>query len=116
MLLLLQPFKQIALFADFLYSNKNSDELKTATSGAVSAELMKECIKQGYKVLGVAYDYSKNIAITKIISSIKDIEQFKGSKYFQSFTLDAFYEALRDKSEQKYAVFGTPCQIYAISK
>ncbi len=97
-------------------TNKDGYELKTATSGAVSAELMKQCILEGYKVLGVAYDYGKNIAVTKIVSSIKEIEQFKGSKYFQSYILDAFYEALRDKSEQKYAVFGTPCQIYAISK
>jgi coenzyme F420-reducing hydrogenase beta subunit len=96
--------------------NKDRDELKTASSGAVSAELMKQCIIDGYKVLGVAYDYDKNIAVTKIVSSHEKIEEFKGAKYFQSYTLDAFYQAIRDKSDQKYAVFGTPCQIYAISK
>ncbi len=100
----------------FSAMNKDSNELKTASSGAVSAELMKQCIIEGYKVLGVAYDYDKNIAVTKIVSSVEEIDKFKGSKYFQSYTLDAFYEAIRDKSEQKYAVFGTPCQIYAISK
>jgi len=97
-------------------THKNSHELKSSTSGGVSVELMRECIKQGYKVLGVAYDYSKNIAVTKVASSIEDVEKFKGSKYFQSSTIDAFDEALNDKSKPKYAIFGTPCQIYAISK
>ena len=96
--------------------NKDSNELETTTSGGVSSELMKQCIQEGYMVLGVAYDYEKNIAVTKISRTINELEQFKGSKYFQSFTFDALYEALNDRSEQKYAVFGTPCQIYAISK
>lgn len=96
--------------------NKDRNEIKTATSGAVSAEIMKLCIREGYKVLGVAYNYEKNIAVTKIASSIDEIEEFKGSKYFQSYTIEAFEEALNDISEQKYVVFGTPCQIYAISK
>ena len=95
--------------------HKNSYELKSSTSGGVSAELMRECLNQGYKILGVAYDYDKNIAVTKVASSIEEVEQFKGSKYFQSYTLDAFYEAINDSSNQKYAIFGTPCQIYALS-
>lgn len=96
--------------------NKDNEELKSTTSGGVSSELMKQCIIQGYKVLGVAYDYEEDISITKIASSNEELDQFKGSKYFQSYTMDAFYEALNDKTEQKYALFGTPCQIYAMSK
>lgn len=96
--------------------NKDKEELKTSTSGGVSIELMKECIRQGYKVVGVAYDYDRDIAITKITGEIKNLEQFKGSKYFQSYTVDAFQQIVEDKSNQKYAVFGTPCQIYALYK
>lgn len=96
--------------------NKNSYELKTATSGGVSNELMKVCIKQGYKVVGVAYDYEKERAVTRIATKIDELEQFKGSKYFQSHTIDAFKEIVADKTDQRYAVFGTPCQIYAMSK
>lgn len=96
--------------------NKKSEELDTATSGGVSIELMKECINQGYKVVGVSYDYEKELAVTKIVSEINELEQFKGSKYFQSYTLDAFNEIIEDKSNQKYAIFGTPCQIYALRK
>lgn len=96
--------------------NKNKKELLSATSGGVSSELMKECIKEGYIVLGVEYDYDKNIAVTNIATSIEEIEKFKGSKYFQSYTLDAFRKILKDRSDQKYAVFGTPCQIYSLAR
>ena len=96
--------------------NKNDMELQSASSGAVSIELMRECIKRGYYVVGVAYDYSLDRAVTRIAKSEDELEQFKGSKYFQSYTADAFKEMADDKSGQKYAVFGTPCQIYAVSK
>lgn len=96
--------------------NKDPHELQTATSGGVSNELMKECIRQGYKVVGVAYDYEEEKAVTRVATKIDELEQFKGSKYFQSYTIDAFKEIVVDKTDQKYAIFGTPCQIYGLSK
>ena len=96
--------------------NKNDDELQSASSGGVSIELMRECLSRGYYVVGVAYDYNLNRAVTRIAKNKNELEQFKGSKYFQSYTVDAFKEMANDKSGQKYAVFGTPCQIYSVSK
>ena len=96
--------------------NKNEKELLSASSGGVSVELMKAALKEGYFVVGVAYDVKENRAVTKIAKTQAELEAFKGSKYFQSYTAEAFKEILSDKSEQKYAVFGTPCQIYALSK
>lgn len=96
--------------------NKNEGELKTSTSGGVSIELMRACIDEGYKILGVAYDYEKDIAVTKIVSNKNELQQFKGSKYFQSYTADALDSMIKDKTNQKYAIFGTPCQIYSIAK
>lgn len=96
--------------------NKDENELSSASSGGVSAELMKSALKKGYFVVGVAYDVKGNRAVTKIAKTEAELEQFKGSKYFQSYTAEAFKEILSDKSGQKYAVFGTPCQIYALSK
>lgn len=100
------------------YSAKNKDkkELIEASSGAVSIELMRTCISLGYYVVGVAYDYSSDIAITKIARTESELDQFRGSKYFQSYTQDAFANVINDKSNHKYAIFGTPCQIYAFSK
>ena len=96
--------------------NRSDDELKAASSGAVSIELMRQCLSLGYYVVGVAYDTMRQIAVTRIAYTEKDLAQFRGSKYFQSFTAKAFKEIIVDKSEQKYAIFGTPCQIYAFSK
>lgn len=96
--------------------NKSEKELLSASSGGVSNELMKAALKDGYFVVGVAYDIKTHRAITKIAKTENELEEFKGSKYFQSCTVEAFNEVLSDKSEQKYAVFGTPCQIYALSK
>ncbi len=96
--------------------NKNDEELQNCSSGGVSIELMRECLKQGYYVVGVAYDYKKDIAVTKIAKSDEELEVFRGSKYFQSYTEEAFKSVINDKSGQKYAIFGTPCQIYAFNK
>ncbi len=96
--------------------NKNEKELFSASSGGVSTELMKEALKEGYFVAGVLYDTKTNRAVTKIAKTEEELELFKGSKYFQSYTAEAFNEILSDETEQKYAVFGTPCQIYALSK
>lgn len=96
--------------------NRNEHELFNASSGAVSSELMKKCIELGYRVIGVSYDCEREIAVSQIADSYAETDKFRGSKYFQSYTVDAFREAVQDKSGQKYAVFGTPCQIYAFSK
>ncbi|WP_297637053.1 Coenzyme F420 hydrogenase/dehydrogenase, beta subunit C-terminal domain [uncultured Clostridium sp.] len=98
------------------FSAKNIDkkELETSTSGGVSIELMRECLNRGYNVVGVAYDNENEIAITKIAKTKEEIEEFKGSKYFQSYTVNAFKKIIEEKG--KYAIFGTPCQIYGIKK
>ena len=101
-----------------IYAAQSIDKgiLKSSTSGGVASHIAVECLKQGYKVIGVAYDIDKDIAVDYIATNEKEIESFKGSKYMQSYTEKAFKELLNDKTEQKYAVFGTPCQIYAIKK
>lgn len=111
-----KPFQEDNQILVYSAQNHDNEELKTSSSGAVSIELMRYCIGQGYKVVGVAYDYDNERAVTKIANSNDELEQFKGSKYFQSYTEDAFREIVNDKSDQKYAIFGTPCQIYAFSK
>lgn len=101
-----------------IYAAQSTDKkvLNSSTSGGVASHIAVECLKQGYKVIGVAYDIHKDIAVDYIAINEREIEGFKGSKYMQSYTEKAFKELLKDKTEQKYAVFGTPCQIYAIKK
>lgn len=96
--------------------NKDDEQLRASSSGGISRVLMEECIYRGYKMMGCAYDTKENIAKSVVASSIDELDQFYGSKYFQSLTIDGFDEVLKDKTEQKYAIFGTPCQIYGFSQ
>lgn len=96
--------------------NKDAQQLSKSSSGGISRLLMEECIVRGYKVLGCTYDLDLNKARSVIASTVGELNKFYGSKYFQSYTLDGFEEILKDRSEQRYAIFGTPCQIYAFSK
>ena len=50
--------------------NNNNSELLTSTSGGVSNEIMKECLRLGYKIIGVSYDYNNNRAISKIVDNV----------------------------------------------
>lgn len=96
--------------------NKDADQLAKSSSGGVSRLLMEESIAKGYKVFGCTYDLEHNKAKFIVVSTVDDLDKFYGSKYFQSYTIKGFEEILKDSSEQKYAIFGTPCQIYAFSK
>lgn len=95
---------------------KDKQLLKQTTSGAIAAILAQQCLKQGYYVAGVSYDYTKNIATSVLIKTEEDLEKIKGSKYIQSYTKEAFQQIIQDTSEQKYVIFGLPCHIYAFSK
>ncbi|NNU77320.1 Coenzyme F420 hydrogenase/dehydrogenase, beta subunit C-terminal domain [Clostridium estertheticum] len=101
-----------------IYAVQSIDKkiLNSSTSGGVASHIAIECLKQGYKVIGVAYDNDRDIAINKIATNEKEIESFKGSKYMQSYTEKVFKVLLKDQTDQKYVVFGTSCQIYAIKK
>lgn len=90
--------------------------LRGSSSGGVSGELMRACLTAGYRVVGVAYDGSEARAVARIASSEDDLAQFSGSKYFQSLNMPAYEQVLNDRSGQRYAVFGTPCQVYGLAK
>lgn len=97
-------------------ANKDAKQLRSSSSGGISRVLMEECIARGYKVMGCAYDTKKNIAVSIIASTIDELDRFYGSKYFQSLTTEGFNDVLTDRTQQKYAIFGTPCQIYGFSQ
>lgn len=95
----------------------NDDEIvKKTTSGGIGDLLAHQLQKDGYKVIGVVYNEDKTRAEHKTAESVEDLEYFRGSKYIQSYTFDAFREAIEKCSNEKFAVFGTPCQIYALNR
>lgn len=108
-----EKLKDIPVYAA---SAKDDDVLSNTTSGGVADILCKHLIEEGYQCVGVRYDQEKDIAINTIASTQKETNAFRGSKYIQSFTYPAFKELLGKKVDGKYAVFGTPCHIYALDR
>lgn len=110
----LTEHKEVQLLA---CQSKDAVVLNTTTSGGVAYLLARTLYKQGYKCVGVIYDIQNDSAKHICATTEQDIELFKGSKYIQSMTYPAFKQML-DKREkgQKFALFGTPCQIYTVDK
>lgn len=90
--------------------------ISATTSGGIADILAKELIKQGYICTGVIYDNERNIAKGITAATSDETDAFRGSKYIQSYSEEAFKELVSQCKTKKIAVFGTPCQIYAIHK
>ncbi len=95
---------------------KDNKTVESTTSGGIADLLARELIAQGYKCIGVIYDSEKNCAVGSVATSYDDTLQFRGSKYIQSLSVDAFKTLVKEHKNEKYAVFGLPCQIYAINQ
>lgn len=78
------------------------------SSGGVGFEIGRKLIEHGYKVCTVRYNAEKDIAEHYIATTLEDLIPSMGSKYIQSYTVDAFKNINR---KEKYLVIGTPCQI-----
>ena len=82
---------------------------RKCSSGGVAFEIGRQLINEGYKVVGCRYNVDKQIAEHYIASTVDELIQSTGSKYIQSYTVDAFRKIKRQG--EKYLVTGTPCQI-----
>ena len=114
----IEPFGEDKLAGTKLYgaSAKDSEIVKRTTSGGIADVLAHKLIREGYKCIGVVYDSDKSIAVDRIATSEEELDGFRGSKYIQSYTYAAFKEMVVNCKDEKYAVFGTPCHIYALDK
>lgn len=81
---------------------------KSCSSGGVSFEIGRMLLDEGYKLCGVRYDTSTKRAIHYVASTPEGWRLSMGSKYIQSYTVDAFKAITR---KEKWLVTGTPCQI-----
>lgn len=95
---------------------KDTGIVDSTTSGGIADLLAASLIEKGYKCIGVSYDTTENIALSKIAFSKEEILSFRGSKYIQAYTLKAFKHLVKNHSKQRYAIFGLPCHIYAIDR
>ena len=101
-----------------LYAASTKEDALAAkvTSGGIGDVLAKELITEGYDCIGVGYDDSNASAYHYIARTAEETDGFRGSKYIQSYSYPAFKELVSNCQHQRYAVFGTPCQIYAICR
>lgn len=81
---------------------------RKCSSGGIGFEIGKQLIEKGYKVIGCRYNVEKQRAEHYIATTKEELVQSIGSKYIQSYTIDAFKQINR---KEKYLVVGTPCQI-----
>lgn len=111
----------VSLYDVPLYALQSRDEetVKRCSSGGIANELANQAISQGKKVIGVVYNTNLNQAEHRIAYKTEQLAGFAGSKYLQSNPDKAFRIALnnaRNNKEEKYVVFGTPCQIAGFAK
>lgn len=88
--------------------SKNNITRRDCSSGGVAFEIAKYGILNSYKVIGVVYNVEKNRAEHYIASTVGELEEFKGSKYIQSITINALKNI---NTSERYIFIGTPCQV-----
>lgn len=96
--------------------SKNSSCRHQSTSGGLFWEIAKIFIENGGAVAGCRYADDYKSANHFLACTMEELEQLRGSKYFQSDT-EGIYKAVRQKlKEGKEVLFcGTPCQNAALS-
>lgn len=102
----------IAAFAGYV---DNKDELLQCTSGGLATAMSKKMIEEGGYVAGVRYSDDFKRAQYEIVSDIKDLDKFKGSKYIEvdKGTIYKDVKSLLDEGK-KVLFFGLPCMVGAM--
>lgn len=95
---------------------KDKEVVASTTSGGIADILVEKLISQGYKCIGIEYDADRNLAVARVATTREETVSFRGSKYIQAYTAEAFKQFVRNHKKERFAVFGLPCQIYAIDK
>lgn len=99
----------------FAAASKSKEVLMKSTSGGAAFELARNSLLNQFEVAGVKYDSDHNRAFTALISKPEMLGELQGSKYLQSLTFPSFAMMLSAaKDGSKFAVFGTPCQIFGL--
>ena len=68
----------------------NSNIRRSSSSGGTGYEIVRFLIESGYIFCGVKYDAENGKAVHYFAENIDELKLSQGSKYIQSFTVDAF--------------------------
>lgn len=96
------PLKSFAAWS------KNETYRMVCSSGGVGLEIALKAIDKGYKVCTVKYNTESQRAEHYNAETKEELIPSVGSKYIQSYTVDAFQQINR---KENYLIVGTPCQI-----
>lgn len=95
--------------------SKNEKTRITSTSGGAFWEIGHKFLEKGGVVVGSRYSSDWKSAEHIIAHNIEQLQEIKGSKYFQSDTAGIYREVLKELLAGKKVLFcGTPCQNAAI--
>lgn len=92
--------------------SKSNEVLMSSSSGGLAFELASEALRNNIPVIGCTYNYKENRAEHILINSENNINKLSGSKYLQSYTVNAFKEIKKLKNA---LIIGTPCQISSVN-
>lgn len=96
--------------------HKADDIRKKTTSGGIFAAFCTQIINEGGVVYGAAFD-EKFAVIHGKAETLRECQEFFGSKYCQSNTCDIFEEIQKELCNGKTVLFsGVPCQVAAVAK
>lgn len=91
--------------------NKNTEIVKSSSSGGLFTPLANEIIKRKGVVFGVGFDDDFNV-VHSYEESIDFIDKFKRSKYVQSDINDSYIKVKKFLDDDRWVYFsGTPCQV-----
>lgn len=105
-----EPMSDTAIKAYATWS-KDDDVRQHASSGGTGMEVAMQLQSEEYEFVGVRYNTAKQHAEHYVTLNAEEIKASTGSKYLQSYPLEAFCQLSKS---HKYLVTGTPCQIAAV--
>lgn len=93
--------------------NLNDEMLLKSSSGGINYQIAELLISNGYIGIGCKYNEKKQRAEHFVADNIDEYKKSIGSKYIQSFTVDALK---RINKKKKYFIVGTPCQVDSLRR
>lgn len=106
-----KPKMDDTLPESFVVQQKDTEVLRTSTSGGFFTAISKWAIEHGGVVFGAAFGEDMELRHS-YAETLDDCKKFRGSKYVQSLIGDCYSQAKNFLAQGRVVVFsGTPCQI-----
>lgn len=101
----------------FFYKSKDEESLIEASSGSAFEDICISYLNNKDRIAIFGAVFINNKVCHKYVTNIKNIKDFKKSKYVQSDIKETYLETKKFLNDDFYVVFsGTPCQIAGLKK